>query len=101
MATSPLIGSTQTFIIKTLRQRENGDTIFLQAVDEQGSIRIVIPPAAADAIARQRDQLTTKSRKRHGKAVAAARKAAGLPPAFMVNRGKGKPKGKPKAVPFD
>jgi len=79
----PLIGATQTFFIQTLRQREQGDTIFIQYVDDEGAIRIAIPPAAADAIARQRDALTSKSRKRAGREQAEQRKARGEQPAFL------------------
>jgi hypothetical protein len=80
---SPLIGEAQTFILQTYRQREIGDTIFLQYVDAEKSVRIAIPPAAADAIARQRDALTTKVRKRVAKEQAEARKARGEVPGFL------------------
>jgi hypothetical protein len=83
---SPIIGATQTFILQTFRQREVGDTVFLQYVDDGGSIRIAIPPSAADAIARQRDSLTAKVRRNVGKAQAAARKARGEKPGFMKKR---------------
>ena len=83
VAHSALIGEAQTFIVQTLRQREKGDTIFLQYVDGNGSVRIVIPPSAADAIARQRDALTAKTRKRAAKAEAQRRKAAGIEPGFL------------------
>jgi hypothetical protein len=83
VALSPLIGETQTFILQTFRQKEVGDTVFLQYIDGETSIRIVIPPAAADAIARQRDSLTTKVRKRVGKEQAAQRKARGELPGFL------------------
>lgn len=83
---SPLIGEAQTFIIQTYRQREVGDTIFLQYVDAEKSVRIAIPPEAAEAIARQRDALTVKVRRLAGKRQAAERKARGEVPGFM--RGK-------------
>lgn len=83
VTSSPLIGEAQTFIVQTFRQREVGDTIFLQYMDAEGSKRIAIPPEAADAIARQRDALTTKVRKRIGKQQAAERKARGEVPAFL------------------
>lgn len=83
VAVSPLIGEAQTFIVQTFRQSEVGDTIFLQCVSSEGSIRLTIPPAAADAIARQRDALTTKNRKRAARAEAARRKAAGIAPGFL------------------
>jgi hypothetical protein len=83
---SPLIGATQTFIIQTVRQREVGDYVFLQYVDDGGSIRIAIPPAAVEAIVRQRDALTSKSRKRAGKEQAEARKARGEEPGFLKRK---------------
>jgi hypothetical protein len=86
VAHTALIGATQTFIIQTFRQREQGDTIFLQYLDGEGSVRIAIPPAVADAIARQRETLTTKSRKRAAKERAEADKAQGKVPGFMRNR---------------
>jgi hypothetical protein len=83
VAVSPLIGEAQTFIIQTFRQREVGDTVFLQYVDGEGRVRLAIPPAAAEAIARQRDALTTKVRKKIAREQAAARKARGEVPGFM------------------
>lgn len=83
---TPLIGAAQTFIVQTFRVREVGDTIFIQYVDDEGSVRIAIPPEVAEAIARQRDALTTKIRKRVGRDQAAARKAQGIQPAFLKKR---------------
>lgn len=83
---SPLVGAAQTFIIQTMRQRERGDTIFVTYVDDTGSVRLAIPPEAADAIARQRDALGTKNRKRAAREEAQRRKAAGIAPAFMKKR---------------
>jgi|SRR5712692_5738744 len=83
---SPLIGENQTFIVETYRQRDVGDFIFVQYLDADKSIRVGIPPAAAEAIARQRDSLTTKVRKRVGRDQAAARKARGELPGFMKGR---------------
>ena len=97
VCTIPIIGASQTFIIQTLRQREQGDTIFLQYVDDTGSVRIAIPPAAAEAIARQRDSLTTKVRKRVGKEQAQARKARGEVPGFLRKKKKKQRKEKPDA----
>jgi hypothetical protein len=84
----PIIGATQTVIVETFRQAEIGDTIFLQVVDDGGSIRIFLPAAVADVIARQRDALTTKNRKRAAKNEAARRKAAGIEPGFLKLRKK-------------
>jgi hypothetical protein len=74
---APLIGTTSLYIVQTFRRREIGDTIFLECVTKEGTIRLAIPAEVADAIARQRDALTTKSRSRAGKAVAEIRRERG------------------------
>lgn len=76
------IGS-HTYIVQTFRHREIGDTIFLEQVSDNATVRLVIPPDVADVIARQRDQLTTKSRSRAGKRVAEDLKERGIKPGFM------------------
>jgi hypothetical protein len=81
------IGSTQLYVIQTYRQRDKGDMIFMEHVSEAGTVRLVIPPAVADCIARQRDQLTTKSRSRAAKAVALERMERGEAPAFTRKKG--------------
>ena len=80
------VGKTQLYVVQTFRQREEGDTIFLECVNDAGTIRLVIPPTVANTIARQRDQLTAKSRSKASSASAQARKDRGEKPAFM--RGK-------------
>jgi hypothetical protein len=82
----PLLGNSQTFVVQTYRQRDAGDTIFLQMVDAEGRARIVIPPRVADAIARQRVSLTKASRRAAGIAVAEDRMARGEQPAFLRRR---------------
>ncbi len=74
---------SHTYIVQTFRQREIGDTIFLEITSESGATRIVIPAAIADTIARQRDQLTGKSRSRAGKRIAEDLAARGIKPGFM------------------
>lgn len=87
------IGTGQTFIVSTYRMREQGDTIFLETISGEGSLRLVIPPAVADCISRQRDALTTKVRRRVGKENAQARKDRGELPGFMLHPRKPKSKG--------
>ena len=89
---TPLIGASQTFIVQTVRQREVGDHVFLEIVSGEGAIRVVLPPKVSDAIARQRDALVTKVRRKHGKRIAAERAARGEQPGFM--RGKARKKSK-------
>lgn len=77
------VGGTQVFVCQTYRQRERGDTIFLEVVNNAGVVRLVIPPQVANTIARQRDALTTKVRSKIGKANAADLQARGIKPGFM------------------
>lgn len=80
---TPLTGVSQIFIVQTYRQREQGDTIFLESVNNAGTVRLAIPPAVAEAIARQRDALTGKVRSATGKRIAQERKDRGELPGFM------------------
>lgn len=83
-ATEPVLGTTQTFIVQTVRQADRGDTIFLECYGAQGRpARLVLPPRVADAIARQRDALGTTVRSRTGKRLAQERKARGEVPGFL------------------
>jgi len=83
---TPLLGTSQMFIVQTYRQRDRGDTIFLECVSKDGSVRLAIPPSVSDAISRQRDALTGKVRSKIGKANAQARKDRGELPGFMKGR---------------
>lgn len=80
------IGGSATYIVQTYRQAERGDVIFLEVVTTAGAMRVAIPPAVCNTIARQRDALTRKSRSKAAKAVAQDRKAQGLQPAFLKAR---------------
>lgn len=87
VAQEPMIGATQTFIVQTFRQidrdgdaSKSRDTLFLQCADDDGLVRLVIPHQAIAAIIRQHEALTTKVRKKAGKAQAAQRKAKGIVP---------------------
>lgn len=79
---TPLVGTSQAWIIQTYRQTESGDTVFLETMQRGQVVRLAIPPAVADTIARQRDALTTKARRRAARAAAQTRKERGIVPAF-------------------
>lgn len=98
---TPVIGGTQTFIVQTLRTKEEGDHIFIQYLDADGSFRMAIPPAVADLIARQREALTSKNRRAAAREQAQVRKAAGVVPGFLRKKGKrkGGKRGNEGAVP--
>lgn len=79
--TPPLgVGGSRTFIVQTVRQRDVGDVVFLQMVGAAGSLRVALGPAVADAIARQREAVGKLVQRKHGRRLAAERKAAGWMP---------------------
>ncbi len=80
------VGGAQTFIVQTIRQKERGDTIFLELVNNTGTTRIVIPPKVANLIARQRDGLTRRAKIKAGRDRAANDKALGIVPGFLRKR---------------
>lgn len=87
---TPLFGvgsGTTTFIVQTIRQKDVGDFTFIEAVSDEETIRIVLPPKVSATIARQRDGLSAKSRSRAARAVADDRKARGIQPGFLKRRG--------------
>lgn len=86
---------TYVYVVQTFRQKEIGDTIFLESVSESGTVRLVIPPAVANVIARQRDQLSKRSRSKasrqvivptFGMGTMADRMARGEKPGFMKRK---------------
>lgn len=76
----PLLGHSQTYIVQTYRQAGQGDTIFLEVVGRDGSVRLAIPAKVSDVIARQRDALTARARSRAARAAAQGRKDRGVVP---------------------
>jgi hypothetical protein len=87
MRVVPTFGlGTYVYVVQTFRQKEIGDTIFLESVSESGTTRLVIPPVVANVIARQRDQLSKRSRSRASRQVMADRMARGEKPGFMKKR---------------
>lgn len=87
-ALTPVLNLSQTFIVQTYRQRDQGDTVFVEYIGAEGSLRLALPSVVADTIARQRDILTDKSRSKAAKAAAADRKARGFVPTFRRKREK-------------
>lgn len=81
-ASSKMFELTQTFIVQTYRQKDQGDTIFVEYIGAEGSFRVALPPVVADCIARQYDALTGKNRSKGAKAAAQERKAQGIVPHF-------------------
>lgn len=83
---TPLVGNAETYIVQSFRQREEGDLIFIEHVGRKGTTRLVLPAKVANVIARQRDALGKKVRRRVAQRLADERKAAGIEPGFMKAR---------------
>jgi len=73
----PITGRAETFIIQTARHEANGDYIFIECADEDGLVRLVLPPKVANAIASQRESLTKRRRSIASRNAMATRIAGG------------------------
>ncbi|MGA2338214.1 MAG: hypothetical protein ABSG08_22810 [Terriglobales bacterium] len=81
--TETVTGRTETFIVQTARH-EDGDRIYVQCVDEnQAVVRLALPVKVSNAIASQRDALTSKRRSITGRRLAKERQERGELPGFM------------------
>ena len=78
-------GHSTQYIIQSVRTDE-GVTTFVTQVDAEGSKRYILPLSVLNTIDRQRDSLTTKIRRRHGKRIAEERAARGEKPGFMQTK---------------
>ena len=90
----PLTGRAETFIVQTLRHEDNGDYIFIECADENGLVRIVLPPKVSSAVASQRESLTKRRRSIASKAAMRSRIAGGYVPTFKKRADAKKTKGR-------
>ena len=70
------------YTVLTIRG-EKGDTVFITCSRSGETIEMILPPAVAKAIARQREALSTRTRSKVAKRVAQERKDRGELPGFM------------------
>lgn len=78
-------GNATSYIVQTVRTDESV-TAFVTQVSASGAVRSILPSAVLAVIDRQRESITTKLRRRHGKRIAEERKAAGIEPGFMKKK---------------
>lgn len=78
-------GRSSDWIVQSVKTEE-GDNLFLTCVTSEGVTRIAVPARVVATIDRQRETLTTKVRRRHGRRLAEERKARGEAPGFMKGR---------------
>jgi hypothetical protein len=68
-----LLGHTQTWIVKVVRIAGR-DTAFLQRIDAEGGMRLVLPPEVTAAYRHQADRLDAIGRRRAARKAAATRR---------------------------
>src|SRR5262245_57162647 len=79
------VGGVKTFVVQSIRQANQGDTLFLEiAGTEYGYLKLVLPAAILETIVRQQDTLTALLRRKLARQAAADRKAQGLKPGFKM-----------------
>jgi len=73
-----MLNLAQTFVVQTYRHRDKGDYILVQHIGRSGEgFRLILPPKVAATIARQRDALTAKNRKKAAQQAVETRRAGG------------------------
>lgn len=88
--TSDFYGNTTQNMVQTVRTPEEGDYVFITAVNARGVVRFVLPPRVLATVDRQRETNSTKVRRRNGRRIAQERKDRGELPGFMRAKKKGK-----------
>ena len=72
-------GQTESWIVDTFRLDGGSEEVFLQRVNAEGSIRLLLPPEVTASMARQRDRGITATRRRGARQAVATKRAAGTP----------------------
>jgi hypothetical protein len=72
-----ITGKTETFVIQTCLHEENGHYVFIECLDENGVVRLALPPKVANLIASQREAVSKRRRSISSRAVMKARMDAG------------------------
>jgi len=72
-----IYGNASTWIVETYRDEEGRERVFVQLNNAQGGQRWVLPPEVTAALARHRDQLSAKGKRRQGHRLIALRKGRG------------------------
>jgi hypothetical protein len=70
-------GNRETWIVETFRI-DGAEVVFLERSSAQGGLRLVLPKEVAAALARQRDQITTRSRSKAAKRAVDTKREKGI-----------------------
>jgi hypothetical protein len=74
--TADFYGNAQTWVVETFRV-DGAETVFVQRIDADGGLRLVLPPEITRAMVSQRDRCAAQSRRRQGHRLVAQRKERG------------------------
>jgi hypothetical protein len=74
--TADFYGNAQTWVIETFRV-DGHETTFVQRLDADGGLRLVLPPAVTKAMAAHRDRVAAQAKRRAGHRLVAQRKERG------------------------
>jgi hypothetical protein len=74
-------GNATSYIVQTVKWAE-GTTVFVQMMNATKPARYTLPPSVVRLLLRQQDAVSTMVRRRHGRRLAAERKASGTQPVF-------------------
>ena len=70
-------GNIETWVVETWRDGHGADTVLLQHTHARGGNRAVLPPAVTSALARHREQIYARAKRRQGHRLIAQRKERG------------------------
>lgn len=82
-AVHALVGDTETYIVQTFRDKEAGETVFIEHVSATGTVRVVLPPDVTEVIARQSYTISKRMRRSSAKESMRDRMAKGWKPNFQ------------------
>jgi hypothetical protein len=75
--TQDFYGNAATWVLETFRDNDGTETVFVQRNDAEGGQRWVLPSKVVAALARHREQLSVRARRRQGHRLVALRKGRG------------------------
>lgn len=75
--TQDFYGNAATWVVETFRGEDGHERVFVQRNDAEGGQRWVLPPQVTAALARHREQLSARARRRQGHRLVALRKGRG------------------------
>ena len=77
--TQTFLGNAETWTVQTIRHSDLGEAVFIQRIHSSGSMQLALPPKVTEAIARQRDSISAKNRRRGARRAVETKRELGLP----------------------